>query len=196
MKWIYRFIFLAGLLWSGYQPFDRFTWFMEVFPAILGGTLLYFTRHSFPWCRLTYFMILVHVYVLYIGGHYTYARVPAFDWLRDIVHGTRNQYDKVGHFMQGFVPSFLIREFLIRKNILGTGRPLFFFTLFACISISVGYEFLEWGTAMATGSGADDFLGTQGYIWDTQSDMLFATLGSLSMLLFFQHQHQRSMAAL
>ena len=98
--------------------------------------------------------------------------------------------------MQGFVPSFLIREFLIRKKIVYQGKPLFFFTLFACISISVAYEFLEWGTALATGSGADDFLGTQGYVWDTQSDMLFATLGSLSMLLFFKHRHQRSMAAL
>ena len=176
-------LYFIGLLWSAINPHDYFTWFLEVFPAIIGFILLVLTYKKFRFTYLTYCCILLHCYVLFVGGHYTYAEVPLFDWLKEVFNQTRNNYDKVGHFAQGFVPAIITREILIRKSVV---KPswLSFLTICVCLSISAVYEFLEWFVALMTGESAESFLGTQGYIWDTQSDMLYATLGAISMIVF------------
>ena len=130
-------------------------------------------------------MILFHCYVLFIGGHYTYAEVPLFDWIREVFHQSRNNYDKVGHFTQGFVPAMITRELLVRKEVVKKGGWLSFLTVCVCLSISAFYEFLEWFVAIVSGQNSDSFLGTQGYVWDTQSDMLYAFMGALSMIVLF-----------
>ena len=178
-------LFFTGLIVSGISPHDQFTWFLEVFPAIIGFLVLVFTFRRFQFSDLTYGLILVHCYVLFIGGHYTYAEVPLFDWIRDVFHQSRNNYDKVGHFTQGFVPAFITRELLIRQKVVQVGSWLSFLTVCVCISISVLYEFLEWLVAELSGQSAEAFLGTQGYVWDTQSDMLYATVGACCMVLLF-----------
>ena len=176
-------LYFIGLLWSAINPHDYFTWFLEVFPAIIGFILLVLTYKKFRFTYLTYCCILLHCYVLFVGGHYTYAEVPLFDWLKEVFNQTRNNYDKVGHFAQGFVPAIITREIFIRKSVV---KPswLSFLTICVCLSISAVYEFLEWFVALMTGESAESFLGTQGYIWDTQSDMLYATLGAISMIVF------------
>jgi putative membrane protein len=175
-------LYFIGLLWSAINPHDYFTWFLEVFPAIIGFILLVLTYKKFRFTYLTYCCILLHCYVLFVGGHYTYAEVPLFDWLKEVFNQTRNNYDKVGHFAQGFVPAIITREIFIRKSVV---KPswLSFLTICVCLSISAVYEFLEWFVAIMTGESAESFLGTQGYIWDTQSDMLYATLGAISMIV-------------
>lgn len=177
------FLFLAGLIVSAISPHDYFTWILEVFPAILGFLALLFTYKKFQFTFLTYVFILLHCYVLFIGGHYTYAEVPLFNWVRDIFHQTRNNYDKVGHFVQGFVPAMIAMELFIRKNIIQKAGWLRFLAVCVCMSISVMYEFLEWFVSVASGSSGDSFLGTQGDVWDTQSDMLFATIGAICSVL-------------
>jgi putative membrane protein len=189
---LYLFIFTIGLILSGIQPKDMFTWFLEVFPAILGMIILIFTYQKFQFSSLTYWAILIHCYILFIGGHYTYAEVPLFDWIRDEFHLERNNYDKIGHFAQGFVPSLIARELFIRLEWVKKGMPLFILTLFTALAISALYELLEWAVALGTGESADAFLGTQGYIWDTQSDMFMAMLGSISMLLLFSNWQDKS----
>lgn len=176
-------LFFIGLLWSGIQPHDYFTWLLEVFPAFLGLILLITTFKKFQFTDLTYVLILIHCYILFIGGHYTYAEVPLFDWLRDILQQSRNNFDKVGHFAQGFVPAAITREILLRKHIVKKGKWLSFLTICVCLSISVSYEFLEWFVAGVSGQSAEAFLGTQGYAWDTQSDMLMALIGAITMNL-------------
>lgn len=176
-------LFFNGLVISGINPHDYFTWILEVFPAIIGVLVLIFTFKKFRFTYLTYCLILVHCYVLFIGGHYTYAEVPLFDWIKEAFHQTRNNYDKVGHFTQGFVPAVIIRELFIRKEIIKPGGWLKVLTVFSVISISVFYEFLEWFVAIVSGQSAESFLGTQGYVWDTQSDMLYAFIGAISMLV-------------
>ena len=171
-------LFLIGLILSGINPHDYFTWFLEVFPAIIGLVILIFTFKKFQFTFLTYSLILVHCYVLFIGGHYTYAEVPLFDWIKEAFHQSRNNYDKVGHFTQGFVPAIIVRELFIRKAVVKPGAWLAFLTVCTCLSISVFYEFLEWVVAEASGQSAEAFLGTQGYVWDTQSDMLYAGIGA------------------
>jgi putative membrane protein len=178
-------LFFAGLIWSGIRPHDYFTWIMEVFPAILGFLVLILTFRKFRFSTLTYSLILMHCYILFIGGHYTYAEVPLFNWIRDVLHQSRNNYDKIGHFTQGFVPAFIVRELFIRLQIVQKKYWLSFLTVCVCMTISVLYEFLEWFVAVASGQSADAFLGTQGYVWDTQSDMLFATIGAVVMVLLF-----------
>ncbi|HRH34603.1 MAG TPA: DUF2238 domain-containing protein [Catalimonadaceae bacterium] len=178
-------LFVAGLVVSGFQPHDGFTWLLEVFPAISGFILLVLTYPKFRFTGLTYGLILVHCYILFIGGHYTYAEVPLFDWIRDTFHQSRNNYDKVGHFAQGFVPAFITRELLVRKKVVQPGGWLSFLTVCVCATISVFYEFLEWAVAELSGQSAEAFLGTQGYVWDTQSDMLYATVGATVMVVFF-----------
>lgn len=178
-------LFLIGIIISGIQPHDYFTWLLEVFPAIVGLIILVLSYKKFSFTMLTYWMILVHCYILFIGGHYTYAEVPLFDWIKELLHQSRNNYDKVGHFAQGFIPAFIVRELLIRKQIVKRGNWLSFLTVCVCVFVSVMYEFIEWFVAVGTGESADAFLGTQGYVWDTQSDMLFATIGAISMLLLF-----------
>jgi putative membrane protein len=176
-------LFFAGLIWSGIAPHDYFTWIMEIFPGIIGFLILVFTFKKFRFTYLTYCLILVHCYILFIGGHYTYAEVPLFDWIKEVFNQTRNNYDKVGHFAQGFVPAMIVRELFIRQQIVKNSGWISFLTLCVCMSISVLYEFLEWFVAIITGESADSFLGTQGYIWDTQSDMLYATIGAVCMIV-------------
>jgi putative membrane protein len=177
-------LFFTGLVVSGINPHDYFTWFLEVFPAIIGFVVLVFTYKRFKFSYLTYVMILVHCYVLFIGGHYTYAEVPAFNWIRDTFHQARNNYDKVGHFTQGFVPAMITRELFIRLNVVQKRRWMAFLTVCVCTTISVLYEFLEWFVSIASGQSGDSFLGTQGYVWDTQSDMLYAMIGAICMVIF------------
>ena len=176
-------LFFAGLIISAINPHDYFTWILEVFPAILGFLALLLTFKRFRFTYLTYIFILLHCYVLFIGGHYTYAMVPAFDWIRDILHQARNNYDKVGHFCQGFVPAMIVRELFIRRNVVQKQGWIAFLTVCVCATISVLYELLEWLVSVASGSAGDSFLGTQGDIWDTQSDMLFAIIGATCMVI-------------
>lgn len=189
-------LFLLGLIISGINPHDYFTWFLEVFPAILGAIILIVTHRKFTFTALTYWLILTHCYVLFIGGHYTYAEVPLFSWLQEVLHQTRNNYDKVGHFAQGFFPAAIIHELFIRKQVVATKAWLNFLIVCVCLAISAGYEFLEWLVAIASGQSAEAFLGTQGYVWDTQSDMLYATIGAISMLVFLAKLQRKQIAQL
>ncbi len=177
-------LFVIGLVISGIQPHDYFTWFLEVFPAIIGLIILAATYQKFKFTNFTYWMILAHCFILFIGGHYTYAEVPLFNWIKEAFNQTRNNYDKVGHFAQGFFPAAIIHEILIRKKVVTIKGWLNFITVCICLAISAAYEFLEWFVAVFSGESAEAFLGTQGYVWDTQSDMLFATIGAISMLIF------------
>lgn len=184
-------LFFTGLLISAIQPHDYFTWLLEVFPAIIGLIVLMATFKSFRFTYFAYILVLIHCYILFIGGHYTYAEVPLFDWIKEVFHQSRNNYDKVGHFVQGFVPAVIIRELFVRKQIVKKGGWLSFLTVCTCVTISVLYEFLEWGVAIMSGQSAESFLGTQGYEWDTQSDMLYAMIGALCMVIFFSKFHDR-----
>jgi len=174
---------LAGVvvvfIWSGWFPKDRMTWVLEVFPVIVAVPVLLATRSRFPLTTLAYCLIAVHATILMVGGKYTYAEVPLFDWIRDVFHLARNHYDRLGHFAQGFVPALVAREILLRKTPLPRGGWLFFLVTCVCLAISAVYELIEWSTAAATGSAADAFLGTQGDPWDTQKDMLFAGIGAI-----------------
>jgi putative membrane protein len=176
--------FFVGLIISGINPHDYFTWFLEVLPALLGFIFLFLTYKNFQFTYFTYTFILIHAYILFIGAHFTYAEVPLFDWIKDVCHFSRNNYDKVGHFFQGFVPAMIVRELLIRKEIVKTRSWLNFIVASICLAISALYELVEWVVSVLTKESGDSFLGTQGYIWDTQSDMLFAMIGAICMLIF------------
>ncbi|TWR25224.1 DUF2238 domain-containing protein [Mucilaginibacter pallidiroseus] len=189
-------LFLAGLVISGIHPHDYFTWILEVFPAILGFAVLLVTYNRFTFTKLTYCFILFHCYVLFIGGHYTYAEVPAFNWLRDALHQSRNNYDKVGHFTQGFVPAMITRELLIRLQVVSKRPWLAFLTVCVCVTISALYEFLEWLVSILSGASGDSFLGTQGYVWDTQSDMLYAMIGAITMVTLFARMQDKAIAGM
>ena len=193
--YILIFLFFAGLLVSGIKPHDYFTWILEVFPAILGFIVLLVTFKRFRFSYLTYVMILVHSYILFMGGHYTYAEVPLFDWIKEAFEQSRNNYDKVGHFAQGFVPAMIARELFIRLQVFNKQSWIPFLTVAVCLAISAFYEFLEWFVAIISGEAGDSFLGTQGYIWDTQSDMLYATIGAVCMLVFFSGVQNRQIEA-
>jgi len=194
--WILIALFLTGLLLSAIQPHDYFTWFLEVFPAIIGLLVLAITFNKFRFSDLTYVMILIHCYILFVGGHYTYAEVPLFDWIKELFHQSRNNYDKVGHLAQGFVPAMIVRELFIRRQIVKPGGWLGFVTVCVCATISVFYEFLEWFVAIVSGQSADAFLGTQGYVWDTQSDMLYAVIGAVCMVVFLSKFQDKQIAKL
>ena len=185
-------LFFIGLLLSGIHPKEYFTWFLEVLPAIIGLLVLMFTYKKFQFTHFTYIFILIHCYILFLGGHYTYAEVPLFDWLKEVFNLSRNNYDKVGHFAQGFVPAIIIRELFIRKNVVSNKRFFNFIIVSICLAISAAYEWIEWWVSLATGEGGDAFLGTQGDIWDTQSDMLLATIGAVCMLLFLSKKHDKA----
>ena len=187
-------IFFLVLIWSAIRPHDYFTWFLEIFPAILGLLVLALTFRNFQFTTLAYGLILIHSVILMIGGHYTYAEVPFFNWLRDAFQLGRNNYDKVGHFAQGFVPAIIAREILIRKSPLKQGKLLFFIVVCICLAISAFYELIEWWVSIATGSGAEAFLGTQGYQWDTQSDMFYAFIGAVISLLFLSKAHDNAIS--
>lgn len=173
-------IFGTVFVWSAIRPHDYFTWFLEVFPAIIALPILFFTYKKFPLTNLLYLLILFHAIILMVGGHYTYAEVPVFNWLRDTFDLSRNYYDRVGHFVQGFVPAMIAREILLHKNVVKNGAWLFFITCCICLSISACYEFIEWWVALASGSDAVAFLGTQGDVWDTQWDMFLALIGAIT----------------
>ena len=194
--WVLFALFWIGLLVSGIHPHDYFTWFLEVSPAIVGFVVLLLTFKKFTFTYLTYIFILLHAYILFIGGHYTYAEVPLFNWIQEVFHQTRNNYDKVGHFAQGFIPAMISRELFIRLKVIKPGIWLSVLTVSVCMSISVLYEFLEWLVAIATGEAADSFLGTQGYIWDTQSDMLYATIGAICMLILMSNWQDKQIEKL
>jgi len=189
-------IFLIVLVWSGIAPADGMTWGLEVFPAIIGGFVLWFTRDRFPLTPLLYVLILIHCIILMVGGHYTYAEVPLGDWVRDALNGTRNDYDKLGHLAQGFVPVMIARELVIRKQVFNSARWRDFFIVSFCLGFSAFYELIEWWVALLSEEAADSFLGTQGYIWDTQSDMGWALLGAISALLLLSKLHNRQLSAL
>lgn len=188
------FLFFAGLLISAIKPHDYFTWILEVFPAIIGFFVLIFTFKRFQFTYLTYVMILLHCYILFIGGHYTYAMVPAFDWVRDVFHQTRNNYDKVGHFFQGFVPAIITMELFIRRQVIQKKTWIPFLTVCVCGTISLLYELLEWLVSVSSGSSGDSFLGTQGDVWDTQSDMLCAMIGATCMVILLSKTLSRQIA--
>lgn len=188
-------IFVIVLAWSGVGPMDYLTWAMEVVPAVVGAAVLWTTRNSFPLTSLTYILILIHCIILMIGGHYTYAEVPLGDWVRDLFDHSRNNYDKVGHFAQGFIPAIVAREVLIRLSVFNSKRWRDFFIVCLCLAISAFYELIEWWVAALSGEGADAFLGTQGYAWDTQSDMALALLGAILALLMLGRLHDRQLQA-
>jgi len=189
-------IFLIVFTWSGIHPRDYFTWIMEVAPAVIAFIILLATRKRFPLTGLAYTLILIHSIILMVGGHYTYAEVPFFDWLRDALHQTRNNYDKVGHFAQGFIPAVIAREILVRNQVVLRRGWLAFITVSICLAISAFYELIEWWAAVLTGDAAEAFLGTQGYQWDTQSDMLFAFIGAIAAIVLLSRMHDRQLDAL
>ncbi len=188
---------LIGLLAvSGAHPFDRTTWALEVFPIILLLPFLYATHHRFPLTTLLYSLIFAHALILMVGGAYTYARVPLGFFLADILDLSRNPYDKIGHFFQGLVPAMAAREILIRGNFIQRGNMLIFLVLSIVLAISAAYELLEWASALALGQGADEFLGTQGDPWDTQSDMFLAFIGGSTTIILFSRWHDRQIQKL
>jgi len=186
-------ILSAVFVWSAINPADRLTWVLEVAPVLIVLPILVFTYHSFVFTPLVYTLILIHALILLVGGHYTYAEVPWFNWLRDTYELSRNYYDRVGHFVQGFVPAMVAREILLRKSPLVSGRWLFFIVSCICLSISAVYEFIEWWVAAYEGGAADAFLGTQGDVWDTQWDMLMALVGAVVAQVFLAKIHDRQM---
>lgn len=188
--------YFAVLAWSAVNPHDRLTWWLEVVPALVALALLAVTRRSFPLTPLVYVLILCHCIILMVGGHYTYAEVPAGDWLRDLVGGSRNNYDKLGHFAQGFVPAMVAREVLVRLKVVQRRGWLGFLVVCFCLAFSAFYELIEWWAALLSATAAESFLGTQGYVWDTQSDMLWALVGAVSALLLLSRMHDRQLAQL
>ena len=193
MDKLWMLVFTAVLIWSAINPADYLTWLLEVLPAIIGLLVLLATRKSFPLTPLVYVLILVHCIILMVGGHYTYAEVPLFDWIRDSFGLARNNYDKVGHFAQGFIPAMVAREILLRKQVVLVRSWLAFLVVCICLAFSAFYELIEWAVAVASGGSAEAFLGTQGYIWDTQSDMGFALIGAVSALLLLSRLHDRQL---
>jgi putative membrane protein len=188
---------LVVLIWSGIAPKDHLTWFMETLPAIAGGLLLVATYRRFPFTTVTYTLVWVFAIILMIGGHWTYAEVPIGNWARDAFGLSRNHYDRVGHFFQGVIPALLARELLLRTSPLRPGRWLFFICVCIALAVSAAYELFEWQYAIIFGGElADDFLGSQGDIWDAQKDMLLATLGAACALLCLSGIQDRQMARL
>ena len=193
---IWAGVFLLVLAWSAIQPFDRFIWWLEVSPALIAAGVLLLTRRRFPLTPLTYSLILLHTIILLVGGHYTYAGVPLFDWLAEVFNWQRNNYDKVGHFAQGFVPAMVVREILLRNGVVN--GPIWLGSIIVCISLAISalYELVEWWVALLTGTAADAFLATQGYVWDTQSDMAWALFGAVVAVLLFSSWHDRQLQTL
>lgn len=189
-------MFLLVLAWSAWQPHDYLTWWLEVSPALLALVLLAATRKRFPLTPLAYWLILLHCIVLMVGGHYTYAEVPLGDWLMELTGGQRNNYDKLGHFMQGFVPAIIAREILIRNRVVSRRGWLTLFVISICLAFSAFYELVEWWVALLSSEAAESFLGTQGYAWDTQSDMFLALVGAVIALLTLGRTHDRQLRQL
>ena len=190
---IWLLVFFSVFIWSAITPHDYVIWFLEVLPAVIGFILVLFTYRQFRLTDMLYWLILLHAIILMIGGHYTYAEVPLFNFIRDKFELSRNHYDKVGHFAQGFIPAIIAREILIRTSPLKQGKWLFFIVVCVCLAISAVYELIEWWVAVVSGTAADAFLGTQGYVWDTQSDMALALLGALTALVLLGKYHDRQL---
>lgn len=182
------------LVWSGLAPKDRFTWFLEVMPVLIALPLLLVTGRRFPFTRLAYGLMTAHAVILMVGGHYTYAEMPLFNWLRDALDLSRNHYDRVGHLAQGFFPAIIAREILIRASPLRPGGWLFFLVTCFCLAFSACYEMVEWWVALASGDEAVAFLATQGDVWDTQWDMFLALLGAILSQLLLSKAHDRQLA--
>ena len=189
-------VFGSVFIWSAIRPHDYFTWFLEVFPAIIALPILFFSFQKFPLTPLLYILILVHATILMVGGHYTYAEVPIFNWLRDTFDLNRNYYDRIGHFAQGFVPAMIAREILLRKRVVKNGTWLFFVVCSICLGISACYEFIEWWVAVGSGTAAEAFLGTQGDVWDTQWDMFLALVGAITAQILLAKLHNKQLANL
>lgn len=193
MRQVWIAVFLGVLVWSGIGPKDYPTWCLEVFPAVIGGLVLWFTRDRFPLTPLAYVLILIHCIILMVGGHYTYAEVPLGEWVREAFDGTRNDYDKLGHFAQGFVPAIIARELVVRLEVFNSARWRDFFILSFCLGLSAFYELIEWWVALISEEAADSFLGTQGYIWDTQSDMAWCLVGAVLALVLLGKLHRNQL---
>ena len=193
------FLFAAVLVvlgWSGWAPYDRFTWWLEVTPALVGLVVLVATRRRFRFTPLVYTLIALHMMILCVGGKYTYALVPLGEWMRTVFHFTRNHYDRIGHLAQGFVPALIGRELFIRWNVVPSPRWRAFLIVCVCLAISACYELIEWRVAVSTGEAGDAFLGTQGDVWDTQTDMALALVGAIAGLVLLGRWHDRQLAAL
>lgn len=186
----------AALVVSGIAPHDRITWVLEVAPALIAAPVLIATARRFPLTPLAYRLILLHALILMVGGYYSYAEVPAGFWVQDALHLARNPYDRLGHLAQGFVPAVVVREMLLRRSPLRSGKWLTFLVLCVCLAISAAYELVEWWAALIGGESADAFLGTQGDQWDTQWDMLMALVGAALSLLLLREIHDRQIATL
>ena len=187
---------LPVLVWSGWQPYDRATWLMEVFPVFIAWPVMWFTRRSFALTPLLYALIALHAVVLMVGGAYSYARVPLGFEMAQWLHLQRNPYDKIGHFMQGFVPALVAREILLRGAWVRGRKMLAFIAVCVVLAISATYELIEWAAALMLGQGADEFLGTQGDPWDTQSDMFFALIGGVTAQVLLARWQDRQIRAL
>jgi putative membrane protein len=188
---IYILIFFLALLWSGINPRDQFTWLLEVIPALVAFAILAFTYKKFRFTNFAYLLILIHSIILMVGGHTTYAEMPLFNWLRDTFDLARNYYDRLGHLAQGFIPALILREIVIRKNIINGRRWQFALIIMSILGASAFYEFFEWGISLVSGEAGNAFLGTQGDIWDTQWDMFMCLIGSIVSLLSLGKIHDK-----
>jgi putative membrane protein len=186
----------AALIASGWNPYDRGTWLMEVAPVLIAIPILWATYKKFPLTQLVYWCIFLHGLILIVGGAYTYARVPAGFMVQDWLELSRNPYDKLGHFFQGFAPALVAREILLRQQVVKGAKMLGFIVVCIVLAISAAYELIEWAAALSMGQGADEFLGTQGDPWDTQSDMFSALLGAICALIFFSHWQDKQIIRL
>ena len=190
---IFLLLFFTVFIWSAINPKDYFTWFLEVFPAMIALIVLALTYRKFRLTPLVYSLILIHCIILMVGGHYTYAQVPLFDFFKELLNQDRNNYDKIGHLAQGFVPAMIAREIIIRKSIITMEAWRNFFIICFCLAFSAFYELIEWWVAIFINEAANDFLGTQGYIWDTQSDMAWALVGAILALIFLRKLHTKQL---
>jgi putative membrane protein len=182
------------LAWSGIRPYDRVTWMLEVAPVVIAFPLLWWTRRTFPLTTLLYVLIAIHAAILIVGGAYSYARVPIGFTVQEWFGLSRNPYDKLGHFAQGFIPAMIAREIFVRRRVINGRGWLVFVIVCVVLAVSASYELIEWAAAVALGQGADEFLGTQGDVWDTQSDMFMALLGAIGALLSLSSLHDRQLA--
>ena len=194
--WVLLALVVAALVVSGWNPYDRPTWLLEVLPVLVGVPLLAATRSRFPLTPLLYRLLFLHALILILGGHYTYARVPLGEWAQDAFDLARNHYDRLGHFAQGFVPAILAREILLRTSRLRRGGWLSFVVVSVCLAFSASYELAEWLAAVIGGAAADAFLGTQGDVWDTQWDMFLALLGAITSQLLLSRWHDAQLRRL
>lgn len=190
---IWLFIYSVVFIWSLINPKDLFTWFLEVLPAMIALIVLVRTYKNFKLTTLVYTLILIHCIILMVGGHYTYASVPLFDFIKDFLNQDRNNFDKLGHFAQGFIPAMVAREIIIRKSIITIESWRNFFIICFCLGFSAFYELIEWLVALLSNEASNDFLGTQGYIWDTQSDMAWALFGAILALIVLSKYHDKQL---